>query len=98
MQVRPLVRVTQLSGHDAFIMVTMMLFIALSLALAYVAFVQNDELSEDGDGDSLAINSWAAIWLAAPFFQMLSILIPWIGILVLILCVAYLGGGTLAPP
>ncbi len=61
MQVRPLVKATQLNSRNALIIMVVMMFIALSIALATVAFVQNDELSEDDD-DFLAIEGWAAIW------------------------------------
>jgi len=99
MQARPLVQVTHLNSRNAFILLAVMMFIVLSIVLANVAFVQSDEFSEDYEFDDfLVINNWMAIWTTLPFFQMLSMTIPWMGVSVVVLCAADLGGGILAPP
>lgn len=65
LHVRSLAKVTQLSNRNVLtvIMAMILLIIILSIVLASVAFVQNDELSEDNDFDDFfAMGGWAAIW------------------------------------
>jgi hypothetical protein len=61
-QVRPLRKATQLSSRNVIIIITIMMFIVLSIVLVNVAFLQNDELPEDDFDDFLAIEGWVASW------------------------------------
>ena len=95
MQVRPLRKATQLSNRNAFIILTMMLFI-LWIATTRAPFLQNRELSEGLE--LLVIDNWGMISTVESFFVILLALIQQIGIILLVLCIAAVGGGILAPP
>lgn len=62
MQVRPLRKATQLSNRNIIIIMAVMMLIVLSIVLANVAFVQNEEPPEDDFDDFLAIGGWVASW------------------------------------
>lgn len=93
---RPLTSVTQQNRRNVFIMLAALMIVASSIVLVTVAFVQNDEITEADD--FLVIEGWMALWISISFFQVSSIIIPRIEFPALVLCIANLGGGILAPP
>jgi hypothetical protein len=64
LQFRPRLKATQLSNQNALtIMAVMMFIVVMSIVLVTVAFVQNDEFTEDDNFDDfLAIGGWGASW------------------------------------
>lgn len=96
MQVRPLRKATQLSIRNAFIIMTVMILFIVWLALARAPFSQYSRPSENLELS--VIGNGRTIWAVESFSFMLSVLILQTGILVLVLCIADVGGGTLAPP
>jgi ABC-type multidrug transport system fused ATPase/permease subunit len=99
MHVRSLVQATQLSSRNVFMLMTVVILVALAILLATAAFVQNDELSEDYDGDEFSIfANWGTILPTLSFLLTIFIPIRWMGVKVGLLGAADLGGGILAPP
>jgi hypothetical protein len=100
MQDRSPVQATQLNRRNAFIIVSVMILIALTIILATAAFfVQNDELFEDYDDYHFSIFlNWGRILPTVSFPLTLFIPIRWVGVCVGVLYAADLGGGILAPP